>query len=276
MSSKGKSQSGAIKIGASVNFLLSVLKDSIHSYVRRKIGVLFFKQMSSIGGYFEKSCIESCKERGLSRKEKVAVPRKELRLRRSRDAWIIVGVDATRDHIRETKNLLRVFITTISMTSIRLPSYDCSQLCTIEVLVQILNDNGLYCNTKTSSAIPIGSEIERVLIQHQASRVSSDKREIFPDGIMAIRLMLCNQDRPRRCIVLIPEQFTWNEKSPASKAFRIANVETKSQRFHRISQFGPLAFSRRLSIISSLKEMEIDAFWLEPLGTNWSICAGSE
>ncbi|GJQ97653.1 hypothetical protein Tco_0008792, partial [Tanacetum coccineum] len=32
MSSKGKSQSGAIKIGALVNFLLSILKDSIHSF----------------------------------------------------------------------------------------------------------------------------------------------------------------------------------------------------------------------------------------------------
>ncbi|GKD24289.1 hypothetical protein Tco_1230503 [Tanacetum coccineum] len=40
MSSKGKSQSGAIKIRASVNFLLSVLKDSIHSFEKRN-GVSF-------------------------------------------------------------------------------------------------------------------------------------------------------------------------------------------------------------------------------------------
>ncbi|GJS96476.1 hypothetical protein Tco_0803444 [Tanacetum coccineum] len=45
MSSQGKSQSGAIKIGASVNFLLSVLKDSIHS-LREKWESLF-KQVGS-------------------------------------------------------------------------------------------------------------------------------------------------------------------------------------------------------------------------------------
>ncbi|GJW90897.1 hypothetical protein Tco_0168450 [Tanacetum coccineum] len=40
ISSKGKSQSGAIKIGASVNFLLSVLKDSFH-FQREKWKSLF-------------------------------------------------------------------------------------------------------------------------------------------------------------------------------------------------------------------------------------------
>ncbi|GJT29343.1 hypothetical protein Tco_0909618 [Tanacetum coccineum] len=40
MSSNGKSQSGAIKIGVPVNFLLSVLKDSIHSF-ENKNGVSF-------------------------------------------------------------------------------------------------------------------------------------------------------------------------------------------------------------------------------------------
>ncbi|GJV38767.1 hypothetical protein Tco_1417207 [Tanacetum coccineum] len=45
ISSKGKSQSGAIKIGASVNFLLSVLKDSIHSS-EKKNGVSFSSKPS--------------------------------------------------------------------------------------------------------------------------------------------------------------------------------------------------------------------------------------
>ncbi|GJX29754.1 hypothetical protein Tco_0237833 [Tanacetum coccineum] len=52
MSSKGKSQSGAIKIGASVNFLLSVLKDSIHSS-EKKNGVSFSHLKRGSGSQFD-------------------------------------------------------------------------------------------------------------------------------------------------------------------------------------------------------------------------------
>ncbi|GKD90936.1 hypothetical protein Tco_1366443 [Tanacetum coccineum] len=57
MSSKGKSQSGAIKIGASVNFLLSVLKDSIHSF-EKKNGVSFSSKWVIGRAIFEKSCMK--------------------------------------------------------------------------------------------------------------------------------------------------------------------------------------------------------------------------
>ncbi|GJX24005.1 hypothetical protein Tco_0228450 [Tanacetum coccineum] len=55
MSSKGKSQSGAIKIGASVNFLLSVLKDSIHSFEKKMESI--FQANDHGAAILEKSCM---------------------------------------------------------------------------------------------------------------------------------------------------------------------------------------------------------------------------